>query len=89
MTDVDKPEGFELRFARAAKNHNGKLWLPQDALYDAQLGFVESPPCCATVIVWYTRLENGNLSCRYRISQEHDRQAVALLADALADLTNP
>jgi hypothetical protein len=83
---VEKPHGFELREKRADKLNDGSKWLPEDALFDASEQLKSQPPSGALVVAWYTRLENGNLSIKYRCFQEHDRQTVALAADLLSDL---
>jgi len=83
---IQKPEGFDLRFARAEKENNGKCWTPEDVLYDAQQLMGKHPPTQAALVAWYTRLPNGNLQIKYNCSFEHDRQAVALAADLLKDL---
>jgi hypothetical protein len=83
---VPKPEGFDLRLARATKENSGKCWTPQDILYDASQLMQASPPTQAALVAWYTRLPNGNLQIKYQCSFEHDRQAVALAADLLKDL---
>ncbi len=83
---VQKPEGFDLRLARAKKEDSGKCWTPVDILYDASQLMKEFPPTQAAIVAWYTRLPNGNLQIKYDVSFEHDRQGVALAADLLKDL---
>lgn len=89
MTDlrvIPKPEGFDLRLARAVKEDSGKCWTPADILYDSQQLMEKHPPAQAAVVAWYTRLPNGSLQIKYQVSYEHDRQGVALAADLLRDL---
>lgn len=83
---IPKPEGFDLREARAARDDDGSKWLPADALFDASEGMKTAAPAVAFLVAWYTRLPNGKLSLKYRMSYEHDRQGVALIADLLADV---
>jgi len=83
---VPKPKGFDLRLARAVKEDNGKCWTPEDILYDSSQLMQKFPPTQACLVAWYTRDENGKLLIKYECSFEHDRQAIALAADLLADL---
>lgn len=86
---VPKPEGYDMREKRATKAESGKQWLPDDALYQAfeRINKGDAKPVGAIAIVWYEKLDNGSLCVKYSISNEYDRQAIALLADALADMT--
>ena len=83
---VPKPEGFELREARAAKTDDASAWLPADAIYDACEQMKVEPPAVAALVAWYTRLPSGKLALKYRCYYEYDRQAVALASDLLTDL---
>jgi hypothetical protein len=83
---VPKPDGFDLRVARAIKEGSGSKWLPEDALFDAAESLKNEPPSAALIVAWYTRLPNGNLTLKYRCFHEHDRQNVALAADLLQDI---
>jgi len=84
-----KPEGFDLRAARAAKNDDGRQWLPADALFDASEQMRIHAPEVAFLVAWYARAADGRLSIKYRCAYDHDRQAVALAADLLHDLQSP
>ena len=88
MSLVAKPEGFDLRAARASRG-TASDWLPEDALYSASELMKESPATVAFLAVWYTRESDGKLSLKYRVYQEHERQGAALAADMLAWLTSP
>lgn len=87
MKIIPKPEGFDLRAARADKAGDGRLWKPDDALYDAYQQMQTQPANVALLIGWYHRvLPSGNLMVKFRIAYEHDRQGVALAADLLKDI---
>ena len=87
---LPKPEGFDLRAARAEKHDDGRQWLPADALFDASEQMTtDAPPEVAFLVAWYTRREDGKLSIKYRCAFENDRQAIALAADLLRDLQSP
>jgi len=83
---VPKPEGFDLRVARAVKQDSGKCWTPADILYDSSQLMEKFPATQACIVAWYTRDADGVLRIKYECSFEHDRQAIALAADLLADL---
>ena len=86
ITMLPQPEGFELRNRRADRDSDESKWLPDDAMYDASRELSAKPPAVAMLVVWYTRAPNGKLSLHYRTWQEHDRQCLALLADAMLDM---
>lgn len=86
LKSVPKPEGYDLREARAAKFDDGRKWLPEDALFDASEHMKDNPPEVAFLCAWYTRLPNGKLTIKFRCSYEHDRQGIALAADLLAEM---
>lgn len=83
---VPKPEGFDLRAARANKRESGLDWLPADAIYDASEQLKTDGATVAMVIAWYVRTPDGLLALRYRLSYEHDRQGVALVADLMHEI---
>ena len=87
LRSVPKPDGFELRDARASKEDDGRKWLPCDALFDASEALKVNPPEVAFLVAWYIRLPSGNLGLKYRISYEHERQGTALAADLLAEMS--
>lgn len=89
LRGLPKPEEFDLHLARANRDNDSSKWLPEDVLYDASVAMQKDVPCTAVVVIWYTRLPNGNLALKFRVHQEHDRQGVALLTDTLAELTSP
>jgi hypothetical protein len=89
LTIILKPEGHDLRAARAARTQDNKDWLPEDALYDAWLGMEKEPPVLACVIAWYARDKDGKLDFKFRMHQEQDLQSVALAAALLAYLSHP
>jgi hypothetical protein len=83
---VPKPEGFDLRLKRAESQDSCRMWLPEDAIYDAYMQMKDENVVSAAVIAWYVKNPNGTLSLRYRISHEHDRQGVAIAADLLHEM---
>jgi hypothetical protein len=87
---VPRPEGFDLREARASKASSATKWLPEDALFDASKDICTDSPVGAMMIAWYVRdPSSGFLRLKYRCWQEHERQNVALAADMLHDLQTP
>jgi hypothetical protein len=78
---LPKPEGYDLRAARAEKSESARDWLPQDALYDASKRIAESGVQGALVVCWYAKSETGLPVVKYCASQTDPRWAVALMAD--------
>ena len=83
---VTKPEGWDLRNARAMKTDDATLWQCGDVLFDAQELMKKFPPTVAAVVVWYTRNPNGSISLKYTCAQEHERQIVALATDFMTEI---
>jgi len=86
---VPKPEGFDLRNARADREHDGSKWLPADALYDAHEEMAKVKVERAMLIAWWQRNEDGKVTLNYRSYAEHDQQNVALCSVLLSYLTAP
>ena len=87
MKGVPKPEGWDLRSRRSAKENDSTLWACGDVLYDAQETMKAMPPTCAAAVLWYSRNPNGTLTLKFTCAQEHDRQIVALAADFLSEIS--
>jgi len=86
LKSVPKPQGFDLRQARADKSDCASHWLPEDALYDASLAMRADDPVIAAAVIWYVRDKSGKLSLRYRVHEQHSLQAVALVVDMLQQM---
>lgn len=86
MKIVPKPEGFELREARADKLNDGRKWEPMDAVFDAYRQLENEPASAALLIAWYVRNPNGTLEVKFRVAYEHDRQGIALAVDLLREI---
>jgi hypothetical protein len=85
---VDKPEGWDLRNLRAAKENDASKWECADVLFDAQEIMKTRPPAVAAAVIWYSRNENGSITLKYTCAHEHDRQLVALAADFLSEMAS-
>jgi hypothetical protein len=78
---LPKPEGHDLRNARAEKSESARDWLPEDALYEASKQIAEKGAMGAVVVAWYERSTDGLPVVKYCLSQSEPRQGIALMAD--------
>jgi hypothetical protein len=85
---VPKPEGFELRQARCAKEDNTK-WLPQDALYAAYEAMSKVKVERAMIVAWWESDDSGNVKLNFSAYSEHPQQNTALAAVLLGYLSSP
>ena len=83
---LPKPDGYDLRAARAEKSGSARDWLPEDALYSASKQIAEDGVQGAVVVCWYGKSATGLPTIKYAISQSEPRWAVALMADALFEM---
>ena len=89
LRPVPKPDGHEMRSARAARG-TAADWLPDDALFHASEAMKDDPPVVAFLVAWYSRDPgDGKLVLKFRHHQEHERQSAGLAADMCAWLTAP
>lgn len=58
MTNVEKPDGFDLREKRSEKADDCRLWTPQDAIYDTSMR-IKGMDVTQLVVYWWERLPNG------------------------------
>lgn len=77
--EVEKPEGFDLRDARADKSHDAKDWTPADALYSASESQREKP-AVTLVVAWTYRDAKGDLRLSYCNASKGNEETIALLA---------
>ena len=78
---LPKPEGYDLRAARAEKSGSARDWLPEDALYDASKRIAENGAHGAVVVCWYEKNEEGLPVVKYTASQSDPRWVISLVAD--------
>lgn len=78
---LPKPEGYDLRAARADRSGSARDWLPEDALYDAAKRIAEKGAHGAVVVCWYEQSEEGQPVVKYAAAHSDSRWALALLAD--------
>jgi hypothetical protein len=81
---LPKPQGHDLRSARAEKSESALDWLPEDALYDASKLISEKGAFGACVIAWYEKDPDSGLPVvKYCLSQSEPRFGIALMQDTL------
>lgn len=83
---LPKPEGYDLRAARAEKSGSARDWLPEDALYEAAKRIAEKGAHGAVVVAWYEKNEDGLPVVKYNASQSESRWVISLLADTLFEM---
>lgn len=86
---VPKPDGFDMRNARAEKLSDGSKWLPEDALYDAYEAMSKVSVTRAMIVAWWEKTEDGKVKLNFRSYAEHDQQNVALVSVLLGYMTAP
>jgi hypothetical protein len=86
MKLIPKPEGHDLRNARAEKSESARDWLPDDALFAAQEHMKKHPVHGAMIVAWYTLSENGLPYVKYCLSNKECRMGTALVADTLFEM---
>lgn len=85
MTDVIKPEGYDLREKRADKNSDARQWTPQDAVYSTaeRIKSKNVPQFCA---YWWEREPDGREILRWSNATTSTAEHALLLQKALAAL---
>lgn len=87
MSDVEKPEGYDLREKRADKASDAKKWTPPDALYSSAER-IKGKEITQLVAYWWERQEDGSERLRWSNATTSNAEHALLLQKALNFVLN-
>lgn len=88
MSDIEKPEGYDLREKRANKSDDAKQWTPQDAIYNTAERIKEQN-VTQLIVYWWERTPDGKELLHWTNATTSTAEHALLLQKALAVLVQP
>lgn len=87
MSEVEKPEGYDLREKRADKNSDACQWTPQDAIYNTSQRIKEQD-VTQLVVYWWERKPDGKEVLHWTNATTSTAEHALILQKALNALLN-